>query len=196
MKKNKILLAVLALVMALGLGIGSAMAYFTTYVTAKGGMPIRLGDKTSIEEPKVENRIKHLVVKNNGANAVYVRARAYAPAGLKIQYDNVDKENGPWVYNEKDGYCYYIKILPGKDPDVQYESKEKEEKAAEKEGRVTSELLVKFEEPEDAKEGDDFNVVVVYESTPVLYDEKGDPYPYDKADWNQILDVEEEGGNS
>ena len=53
-----------------------------------------------------------------------------------------------------------------------------------------------FEEPEDAKEGDDFNVVVVYESTPVLYDEKGDPYPYDKADWNQILDVEEEGGNS
>ena len=32
---------------------------------------------------------------------------------------------------------------------------------------------------EDVKQGTNFNVVVVYESTPVLYDEDGNPY----ADW-------------
>ena len=34
--------------------------------------------------------------------------------------------------------------------------------------------------------GDQFNVIVIYESTPVLYDEGGNPLP---ADWNATLDV-------
>lgn len=187
MKKNKILLAALALIMALGLGIGSAMAYFTTYVTAKGGMPVRLGDKTTITEPEVKDWTKHLVVTNNGTNAVYVRARAYAPADLELQYVNASK-NGPWTYNEKDGYCYYSIILPGKDPDVDEEDESEEAAKA----RSSSELLVKIDKvPKDAKEGDDFNVVVIYESTPVLYDKDGNPY----ADWTQTVKVEE-GGNS
>ena len=99
MKKNKILLAVLALVMVLGLGIGSAMAYFTTYVTAKGGMPIRLGDKTELDE-KFDGK-KHLVVTNNGINPVFVRARAivpnkYRPKNEESMYENASK-NGPWT---------------------------------------------------------------------------------------------------
>lgn len=44
------------------------------------------------------------------------------------------------------------------------------------------------------KDGDDLNVVVIYEATPVLYDKDGTPY----ADWKQavIVDNETEGGNS
>ena len=34
------------------------------------------------------------------------------------------------------------------------------------------------------KDGLTFNVVVIYESTPVLYREDGTPY----ADWNAVLD--------
>lgn len=36
--------------------------------------------------------------------------------------------------------------------------------------------------PED---GESFNVIVIYESTPVRYDENGEPY----ADWSETLDV-------
>ena len=37
--------------------------------------------------------------------------------------------------------------------------------------------------------GDEFNVVVIYESTLALYDAEGNPY----ADWGVILDKYEEG---
>ena len=38
--------------------------------------------------------------------------------------------------------------------------------------------------PEDITDPTGFNVVVVYESTPVRYDEAGNPY----ADWSMTLD--------
>ena len=46
---------------------------------------------------------------------------------------------------------------------------------------------------EDVKDGSEFNVVVIYETTPVLYDESGKPY----ADWNAKQEARAvEGGNS
>lgn len=38
---------------------------------------------------------------------------------------------------------------------------------------------------------DDFNVIVIQECTPVLYDENGNPY----ADWNVILDTKQDSYN-
>ena len=49
MKKRTLILAVLAVVLVLSSGIGSAIAYFTTYATARGGYVIHLGGKTEIE---------------------------------------------------------------------------------------------------------------------------------------------------
>lgn len=65
-----------------------------------------------------------------------------------------------------DGYWYYNDILYG--------------------GQKTEgELLVKIAGiPETVKPGTDFNVVVVYESTQVLYGEDGEPY----ADWSAKVD--------
>jgi len=53
-------------------------------------------------------------------------------------------------------------------------------------GGKTSVLSVKIENvPEaDLENGTMFNVVVIYESTPVMYREDGTPY----ADWNVVLD--------
>lgn len=95
MKKSKWILTAFALIMVLGLSIGTAMAYFTTFVTAQGGMTIRLGDTTTIEEPEVSDWEKHIVIHNQGPDACYVRAKAFA--GSTIQLDYSDKSGGLWT---------------------------------------------------------------------------------------------------
>ena len=52
-------------------------------------------------------------------------------------------------------------------------------------GEQTDELDIKLSNiPDSAVAGDSFTVVVVYETTPVLYNEDGTPY----ADWSVTLD--------
>ena len=57
-------------------------------------------------------------------------------------------------------------------------------------GASTESLDIKITFP-DAKQGDNYNVVVVYQSTPAQYDSQGNPTP----DWSQVLDeaTEKEG---
>ena len=50
LKKTRVLLVTAAAVLALAAGAQSALAYFTTYATAKGGVTVHLGETTSIEE--------------------------------------------------------------------------------------------------------------------------------------------------
>lgn len=66
-----------------------------------------------------------------------------------------------WTLGE-DGYYYYKDMIPAG-------------------GSTANELLVKIDNM-DSKE--DFNVVVIQECAPVLYDENGNPY----ANWDMILD--------
>jgi hypothetical protein len=166
MKRRTLILTIAAFVLIFGMSIGSAMAYFTTYVTAQGGKTIHLGSTTEVSEPQISDWTKHVVVTSDeGSQPVYVRAKAFAGSQYNLVYSSAD---GSWAPND-DGYYYYNNILNG--------------------GESTSELLVRIENvPEDT---DDFNVVVVYESTPVLYDTAGNPY----ADWSQsvILDSTEGG---
>lgn len=170
MKRKYLLLAAAAAVLISCAGIDNAMAYFTSYVTAQGSKTIHLGDTTTIEEPKVSEWTKHIVVRSKaGSKPVYVRARAFAGEQYQLDYSS---ESGKWTQND-DGYYYYSDILA----------------ATEEEDAVADELLVHIGNiPEDAE---DFNVVVIYESTPVLYDAEGKPY----ADWSQKVVVEKtEGG--
>lgn len=53
-------------------------------------------------------------------------------------------------------------------------------------GKTAKELSVRIGNvpEEELKDGLTFNVIVIYESTPVLYREDGTPY----ADWNAVLD--------
>ncbi len=56
-------------------------------------------------------------------------------------------------------------------------------------GEETPELLVKIKDHPKDENGQEFNVVVIYESTPVRYDENGNPY----FDWSQKLKANERG---
>ena len=164
MKKTKYFLALLAAVMILTAGVGQAMAYFTTYTEAKGYKTIRLGDETEIEED-FKDWVKDLTIKNaEGSQPVFVRAKVFAPDTLTITcpYTGSDPE---WREQSKeDGYYYYNKVLPA--------------------GGTAGVLKIHISDlPKDPALGDKFNVIVVYESTPVLYDVNGDPY----ADWNSKL---------
>lgn len=161
MKKTKYLLTLLAAGTILTAGIGQAMAYFTTYVEAEGNFTIRLGDETKITETFTKWTKSLTVTNEEGSEPVYVRAKAfYAPNTLNLVYSGEGWEKG-------DGDYYYYK-----DPIGEKES--------------TKPLDVKIENiPQDVAKGDVFNVIVIYESTPVLYHEDGTAY----ADWNSELVV-------
>ncbi len=169
MKKKHIFLAVSAVALILLGSAGSAWAYFTTYVEARGTQEISLEDETTVEE-KVDSWTKHIVINGAADSApVYVRARAYCGSQYSLVYASADNKWTP----SSDGYYYYSDILYG--------------------GEKTSELLVRIENiPKDVKDASEFNVAVIYETTPVLYDESGNPY----ADWNQKMEVTKAEGGS
>lgn len=157
---KKAILTAAAVALAAGVSVGTAAAYFTTYATASGGVQINLGFTTTVPEETVSDWTKHVKVTNTGDHECYVRVKAFAGETYQsgLTYSDTD---GKWKPGE-DGYYYYSDIVPPKG--------------------TTSELLIKI----DRKDSEtDFNVIVVQESTIVIYDSAGNP----KADWNQILDV-------
>lgn len=162
MKKTKYFLALLAAVMILTAGVGQAMAYFTTYTEAKGTRIVRLGDETTITE-KFADWTKELTIKNEeGSQPVYVRAKVFAPDTLAIDCPYGDSD--PRWKKSDDGYYYYSDALAAGEP--------------------AGKLNVHISKiPLEAVKGDTFNVIVVYESTPVLYREDGTAY----ADWDNEL---------
>lgn len=169
MKKKNLILMLLAAGMILTGSIGHTWAYFTTYTQAQGGYPIDLGDQTEVHED-FSAWTKHVsVTVGEDSQPVYIRAKAFCGSAYDLVYSS---ESGKWRFNEKDGYYYYNEIVNG--------------------GGSTEELLVKIENvPADITDPTSFHVVVIYESTPVRYDEAGNPY----GDWNVILDAgDSEGG--
>ena len=165
------LLAFTAAALVLTANVGSADAYFTTYVEAQGGAVVHLGDETHIQED-VNGWVKHLTVLNKeGSDPVYVRARAFCGSQYELIYAGND-----WLAAD-DGFYLYKGIVEG--------------------GKTTTELTitVKGEEKKNS-----FDVTVIYESIPVQYDEDGNTLnPVVKTesgeranpavDWNKKLDV-------
>lgn len=167
MKRSTFLLLVLACVMVLSASIGTAWAYFTTSSTAEGGQTVGLaGSHTDITETEVVQMIKHVIVSNVEGAPVYVRARAFSGSAYDLTYSGDGWADGG------DGFWYYGRILNA--------------------GEQASELLVSIGNvPDTPAEGESFNVVVIYESTPVQHDASGNAY----ADWNVRLDTGSEGGD-
>ena len=100
MKKRNMLMAALAAVMVLALSVPSALAYFTTYTTAKGTVTLHLSDKTRIVE-EVDGSQKKVTIVNEGEVPLRVRALAFAPDAVTVQenYGN----NPDWTKAD-DGY--------------------------------------------------------------------------------------------
>ena len=173
MRNKKIMTTILALALLAAAAIEPAMAYFTANAVNAGALTIDVGSTTTIDEPDVVEWTKHIVVTcDKNSVPVYVRARAFAGVTFPLEY--TVPEGSKWTEGD-DGWWYYEDILmPGQSTE--------------------EELLVHIDNvPEDAVEGDSFNVSVVSEDTPVLYDAKGNPY----ADWDlrfSNMDAEE-GGN-
>ena len=167
MKKSKktIGLAFTALILVMGLAVGSAMAYFTTYTIGSGSKVLSLGETVTIPDEDVVNGKKEIVIQNTGDHDCYVRIKAltganYADSIVYSEPDGVTK----WTLGA-DGYYYYSDVVPAKTGS-------------------TSQINVAFAFP-GGKEFPDFNVIIIQESTPVLYDANGTPY----ADWNAKADV-------
>lgn len=163
--KNKriICLAVAALLLIGSLTIEKTMAYFTAYDLAEGGVKLELGFTETVPKEDVVSGQKKITLTNIGDYACYVRLKALTGDKYKDQlvYSEPDGA-GKWTPGE-DGYYYYSDILQP--------------------GESTTQLNVSFAFPEE--EPADFNVIIIQECTPVLYDENGNPY----ADWNNVADV-------
>lgn len=172
MKKHlkSLALAGAALLLAGSVTVGTAMAYFTTYATASGGAEVSLGFTTTEPGEQFIDGAKHIVIENTGDYDCFVRVRILFGDKYK---DYVDVHGENWETREGDGGNYYYyknPLLKGK--------------------KTPNELLaeIKVREMEFT---DDFNVIVVQECTPVLYDESGNPY----ADWDVILDTKQDSYN-
>ncbi len=161
MKYKNIFLAAAAGMLILSAGAGSAWAYFTTYTEAAGGYAIQLGSQSEVTET-LDSWTKHVTVTNDASSGpVYVRAKAFSGGSYPLTYSDSDNR---WTLGEE-GYYYYSEILLA--------------------GEASGPLDIHIDGvPQKVKDGENFNVVVVYESTPVCYREDGTPY----ADWSMILD--------
>ena len=165
--KKKICLTAIAAALLASLSIGTAMAYFTTYATAEGGVEIDLGfTETEINESVVDGQ-KEIQLENIGAYDCYVRLKALTGDAYidSLVYSEPSNER-KWTPGP-DGYYYYSDIV--------------------KPGEMTTQLNVEFAFPSatDDTVPADFNVIIVQEHTPVLYDAEGNPC----ADWNKAADV-------
>ncbi|MBS6679661.1 MAG: hypothetical protein KH330_18355 [Clostridiales bacterium] len=157
LNKKTLGLAGAALFLTAGLSVGSAMAYFTTYTQVSGGVSLSLGTTSTIPEETVEDWTKHVTIENTGDIDCFVRVRAFA--GSQYQ-DSLVYSGENWSL-AADGYYYYSEILSP--------------------GETSGELLIAIDNMESNQS---FNVIVVQESAPVIYDGDGNPI----GDWDHILD--------
>ncbi|MCI9217556.1 MAG: hypothetical protein HFG95_10890 [Dorea sp.] len=160
-----------ALGLVAALTIESSMAYFTTYVSAEGGHVVNIGARTEIQE-EVSEMTKHITLLNTSDRGdCFVRLMVFYGAGVSVTYSDVEGK-GDW-YDGGDGYWYYRPILP------------MGEKTSQLDVSIDTTGLVKpGTDPNTAAEyiKDKFNVVVVQECTPVLYDDDGKAY----ANWETV----------
>ena len=161
-------LALLAAALILGLAAGSSLAYFTTYATAKGSLPITLGHRSEIEE-KFEDWKKEITIANTGEVDCYVRVKVFAGEEFTLEYDGESAGSTEKWTQGTDGYWYYSGIVPVG-------------------GKTEQTLTVSITLPEG--QAASFNVVVIQECTPVLYHENGTPY----ADWTLAAETGEGAG--
>ncbi len=160
-KRMNIISAALAVGLVCISSVQNANAYFTTYVTAKGGYEVSWEHHEKITEEFVDWNKYVTITSEEGSIPVYVRVKAFAGSSYQLVYEGTG-----WTYNSADGYCYYDSVLQG--------------------GGTATGLRVGIDNvPANPKEGMDFNVVVVYETIPIQYGADGSMIEPAKADWTQ-----------
>ena len=171
--KRKLIAASLATALALGATAVPAWAYFTDNTQATGGLNITK-PTTNIKEVWAES-VKHVNIQNDATSdtPVFVRARVFATSDLT---QNVTGSG--WTDLQADGWYYYGTGTAG----AQLTSLAP--------GDTANELTVQVSTPtekhgadwnqEEYEVGENYNLIVVYESIPVVYDANGQPV----VDWS------------
>lgn len=160
--KKLVGLSAAALLLTAAVGLKEASAYFTTYVSAGGSQIVHMGAQTEIEED-VTDMTKHISIRNaSQINDCYVRVKVFYAGPFEVTFADRSESGNLWTYSEADGYWYYGPILPA--------------------GGTTEILDVKIGDLPEDFDRDSFNVVVIQECTPVVYDEDGNP----TADWDTV----------
>ena len=80
--KKPLIMAAATLALTGTLAVGSAMAYFTTYSTAGGGVTMNMGFTETIPNETVDQNGKHVTISNIGDYDCFVRVTAFAPVAL------------------------------------------------------------------------------------------------------------------
>ena len=137
---------------------GTALLLTAGLSEVSGGVTLNLGTTTTVPDETVDNWTKHVTVQNTGDYDCFVRVRAFA--GAQYQ-DGLTYSGNNWSLAD-DGYYYYSQIVEA--------------------GTSTEDVLDIRIAHENIDQ--DFNVIVVQESAPVIYDENGNP----TGDWDHILD--------
>ena len=152
-KKNK-LIVFASLALVLFISIPSIFSYFSTFTITKGVRNVVIQDGTYITE-EVNSWTKKVTIKADpNSDAVYVRVKVFAPEDIQKLLEITGEG-----WNPKDGYYEYSEPIDGKD-ETDYKD-------------ATTELDIKINNeklPKDTQEGDEFHIVVVYESSPVSGD--------------------------
>ena len=163
MKKKSLLAALLAAALTLSVSVGSALAYFSAYTVAGGERALALVPVTTITETQVDENMKKVVVTNTGGAPCFVRVLAFPGGGVTLGGEG---GNG-WRARNNEGYWLYVPVLAP--------------------GEASGELEIPIGGlPADGE----FNIAVVYESTPAIYDgETGEYY----TDWSLDVTIVDEG---
>ena len=106
------------------------------------------------------------ITSTKDSRPVYIRARGFCP-DYEITY-----ECDNWEQPKGDDWVYYQEVLPP--------------------GETADPLKVQIKdvpsgENSGIQDADSFNVIIVYETTEVQYDESGNVIPPENADWNRKI---------
>ena len=158
MKKRTIILAVLAVALILSTSLGTALGYFTSYTSGRGGYVIHLENKTELHETPDKGK-KTLSISNTSETAqVFVRVLAFCSEDFTLSADTAGTNWRAYTTSETQYSWLYTQAV---DP----------QKAT---GDLTINITV-ADKDKKWKDGDERNVIIVYECVPAIFKADGTP---------------------
>ena len=141
-----VLLAVLCIAAA---GVGVSYAYFTSYTRAEGSRTVHAGTKRIVpHEEVVENLKKEITLLNQGDHECYGRVRILCPSGYTISVEQGSAWGQLQQLADGEYLVEYNPIIAA--------------------GGSSSLLKIVIDPPVGVR--DDFNVIIIEECVPVLYE--------------------------
>lgn len=175
--------AAVAGVLVVGAAVSPALAYFTSYTTAKGGVKITVDEPDTKIEEQITGLTKTIKIVNTGEEPCFVRVRLIYPAA---EYVTMREELGENWEKADDGYWYYLKVL--------YPGKEGENPAVDLDATTDLTVTFSYNKTEHPDYENNFHVIVAEEYTPALYNgEKEEYYPRDWTLPSLAASTKEEG---